>query len=65
MVMTLFRKLVRNLVVLKCGGASRRHLCNVPKIFCLHHFGFEIEEHGAKHELRGISENKKKTIINE
>ena len=56
----MFRKLVRNLVVLKYGGASRRHLCNVPRIFCLHHFGFGIVERGAKHELRGISEKKKK-----
>ena len=51
-----FRILVQILVAPKYGDVSQRHLCNVPKIFCRRHFGFEIGEHEAKHELHGISE---------
>ena len=51
-----FRKLEQILVAPKYGDVSQRHLCNVPKIFCRRHFGFEIGEHEAKHELHGISE---------
>ena len=53
-----FRILVQILVAPKYGDVSQRHLCNVPKIFCRHRFGFEIGEHEAKHELHGISAKK-------